>query len=293
MPLTKPFSLPWSLAVGDSAPQWTLPSSLGRPIDSEEFAGSPLVLCFLPPGELSTIVQTLEGFRNLYAEFCQLGVSVVGVTKVADDSYLSFARRLSLPFPLVVDAAGTVSRAHGAARRTGPQTWALSSKTLVLDAGMRVAEVFDAIDPVSHAGQVLQLVRSMTAEPARVVSAQAPVLIVPNVLSPRLCGELIRVWETEGNIDSGFMRQVGDQTVGMIDYRQKIRRDHFLAPGPLREHLNHVMFHRVKPQIEKAYHFEATRFEDFRIACYDAATGGYFRRHRDNTTTGTAHRASR
>jgi predicted 2-oxoglutarate/Fe(II)-dependent dioxygenase YbiX len=33
-----------------------------------------------------------------------------------------------------------------------------------------------------------------------------------------------------------------------------------------------------------------TRREDFRIACYDASRGGYFRPHRDNTTDGTAHR---
>jgi predicted 2-oxoglutarate/Fe(II)-dependent dioxygenase YbiX len=39
-----------------------------------------------------------------------------------------------------------------------------------------------------------------------------------------------------------------------------------------------------------AFNYEVSRFEDFRIACYDSARGGYFRPHRDNTTEGTAHR---
>ena len=34
----------------------------------------------------------------------------------------------------------------------------------------------------------------------------------------------------------------------------------------------------------------AARFEGFTIACYDAATGGVFRAHRDNLSPATAHR---
>ena len=44
------------------------------------------------------------------------------------------------------------------------------------------------------------------------------------------------------------------------------------------------------PDLQQAFNYNATRFEDFRIACYDASRGGYFRPHRDNTTEGTAHR---
>lgn len=42
--------------------------------------------------------------------------------------------------------------------------------------------------------------------------------------------------------------------------------------------------------MKRAFNYDVTRREDFRIACYDAARGGYFRPHRDNTTDGTAHR---
>ncbi|MBI3468442.1 MAG: 2OG-Fe(II) oxygenase, partial [Planctomycetes bacterium] len=101
---------------------------------------------------------------------------------------------------------------------------------------------------------------------------------------------LIQVWETEGNEESGFMRQIDGQTVTRFDYDHKIRRDHFIKDGELKSKINRFIYHRVRPEIWKAFHFEATRFEDFRIACYDASRGGYFRPHRDNTTDGTAHR---
>ena len=42
--------------------------------------------------------------------------------------------------------------------------------------------------------------------------------------------------------------------------------------------------------IERAFQFEVTRMERYLVACYDAESGGHFNRHRDNTTSGTAHR---
>jgi predicted 2-oxoglutarate/Fe(II)-dependent dioxygenase YbiX len=44
------------------------------------------------------------------------------------------------------------------------------------------------------------------------------------------------------------------------------------------------------PEIKKAFQFDATRIERYIVACYDASDGGYFRPHRDNTTTATSHR---
>jgi predicted 2-oxoglutarate/Fe(II)-dependent dioxygenase YbiX len=47
---------------------------------------------------------------------------------------------------------------------------------------------------------------------------------------------------------------------------------------------------RILTDLQRAYQFRATRIERYIVACYDAATGGHFRPHRDNTTKGTAHR---
>jgi predicted 2-oxoglutarate/Fe(II)-dependent dioxygenase YbiX len=47
---------------------------------------------------------------------------------------------------------------------------------------------------------------------------------------------------------------------------------------------------RVVPQIAKVHQFTVTRMERYIVGCYDSASGGHFRAHRDNTTKGTAHR---
>ena len=78
--------------------------------------------------------------------------------------------------------------------------------------------------------------------------------------------------------------------MGMLDYSHKVRRDHFLAPGPLLERVSRYIANRVTPEVARVFNYNVTRREDFRIACYDASRGGYFRPHRDNTTTATPKR---
>jgi glyoxylase-like metal-dependent hydrolase (beta-lactamase superfamily II) len=47
---------------------------------------------------------------------------------------------------------------------------------------------------------------------------------------------------------------------------------------------------RVLPELSKAFAYRASRFEGFKIACYQASDGGFFGAHRDNLSPATAHR---
>jgi predicted 2-oxoglutarate/Fe(II)-dependent dioxygenase YbiX len=118
------------------------------------------------------------------------------------------------------------------------------------------------------------------------VVAQAPVLLMPRALDAAYRDRLIRVWERDGGTDTGVARAGGD----VLDASVKRRRDHTVDDRDLLRELTSVVGRRVLPEVGKAFAFRATRFEGFKIACYDAATGGFFRPHRDNLTPATAHR---
>ena len=79
------------------------------------------------------------------------------------------------------------------------------------------------------------------------------------------------------------------KTIGVIDDFKR-RRDTTLTDETLLQTLRFRIQARLAPEILKAFQFEATRIERYIVACYDAADGGYFRAHRDNTTAATAHR---
>jgi len=127
-------------------------------------------------------------------------------------------------------------------------------------------------------------------EPRQIIQ-QAPILLIPKVIPLDYCAELRRVWESQGNIDSGMMKQVDGRTVGNIDYTHKIRRDHMVANGSeTHKRVQTYIAQRMVGEIKRAFNYDVTRVEDMKIACYDAARGGYFRPHRDNRTPATAHR---
>jgi predicted 2-oxoglutarate/Fe(II)-dependent dioxygenase YbiX len=86
------------------------------------------------------------------------------------------------------------------------------------------------------------------------------------------------------------MRERDGKTVLVLDHQHKRRSDWTIEDESLRETLRRRVLRRIVPEIRRAFQFEVTRMERYIVACYDAAVGGYFQPHRDNTTKGTAHR---
>ena len=79
------------------------------------------------------------------------------------------------------------------------------------------------------------------------------------------------------------------ETVGVLDDFKK-RRDATINDEALKVETRTAISRRLLPEIRKAFRFTATRVERYIVARYDAEDGGYFRAHRDNLTSGTAHR---
>lgn len=124
----------------------------------------------------------------------------------------------------------------------------------------------------------------------RKITMQAPVLFIPNVLDVDFCKHLINIWETEGNEDTTHLIEENGKWNERIDYKQAVRRNHKLKEGETLECLKNSIRNRVRPEIEKAFHFQVTRFEGFSIFGYEASSGGYLGLHRDNCTESTAYR---
>jgi predicted 2-oxoglutarate/Fe(II)-dependent dioxygenase YbiX len=118
----------------------------------------------------------------------------------------------------------------------------------------------------------------------------APVLVAPAIFDATLCRELTRYYEENASYDSGFMKEREGKTVRMLNHEFKRRRDCQIEDAKLRDACAKGIEGKLRPLIERAFQFRATRIERQIVACYDATEGGFFRAHRDNTTKGTAHR---
>ncbi len=118
----------------------------------------------------------------------------------------------------------------------------------------------------------------------------APVLMVPRVLPPDFCRELIDLYNAGTPTPSGFMVEKDGRTFGVRNSGFKRRTDLEIEDKTIRTRLNRALFYRLKPEILRAFQFNASRIERYIVACYRGDEAGFFRRHRDNTTAATAHR---
>lgn len=282
--------------IGDLAKDVDLPATTGTQLKFADVVGKPVVLVFFPSEKVAACEATLKALRDAHDHFKSRGVQVWGVSFSAMEGLKAFAESNQLPFPLLADPQLKVYPAYGALRPKQSQEAAKLQmdalrRTILLGPELRVQQIYDNPDPTSHAEQLIKDIDALILrESPRRVIQQAPVLLIQNVLPAELCRRLMEVWKEQGNEDSGFMKQVEGKTVGMYDYSHKIRRDHFMKDGPELAQVKNFIANRVIPPIRAAFNYEVSRFEDFRIACYDASRGGFFRPHRDNTTDGTAHR---
>ena len=281
-----------TLTVGDHAPAFILLDTNSNVFAIKEVAGKPTVVFFYASDEIEACQEIARHFRDLIPALNEFDVQIYGISPDAPESRQIFAEKYQIPFGLLSDLDRTVSQGYGVffPDSNNPDVMVYSRVAFLLDCNQRIVKIYHLKNVSAWGLELLGDLKALPREEPRHITMQAPILLIPNVLSPEFCRQLIHIWHTKGNDDSGFMRSFEEKTIGYIDYKSKIRRDHFVKDPELKATLNRFIITRIVPEIKKAFHYQVTRQERYKIACYDGSLGGFFRTHRDNTTGGTAHR---
>ncbi len=272
------------LVRGDWAPDFVLPRQGGTPTRFYGWAGGrPTVLFFYAAQGSTEWLGTLVWFWEALSKGVPDAISIFAVNQDAPSVNEQNAINRGIFFPLFSDAEGSVRSSYGV-DPSGTMT------IFVLGPNLRVIDVHQLSDRGSSLQRILAALGAIPQfEPVEVVM-QAPVLLVPEVLERDFCERLIEVWGTQGNVETGVEHSREGHREDTLIPGAKRRRDHIVTNEELLRMLTFRVGRRLMPEIRKAFSFRATRFEGFKIACYDAATGGFFRAHRDNLSPSTAHR---
>ena len=272
------------LDVGEAVPFFIAPALDGNAQYAfDSAAGRPMVMLFAGSGSWAPCATALALLAQHKAIFDDERASFFGVTIDPSDAAEG---RIAQRIPGIrwfLDYDASVSRLYDAARNKDDAQH-YEPFWLLLDSTLRVVRRA----PIGEGAAIFSSLLALTATGPE--QTNAPVLTVPRVFEPELCRRLIDLYEQNGGSDSGFMRQEGGVTVGKIDHSFKRRADYTIADERLRALLMDRIKRRLVPEIQKAFQFKATRIERWLVARYDGESGGFFRPHRDNTTTGTAHR---
>lgn len=104
-----------SLPINTQAPDFTLPSTEEKQFSlSKDGAGKALILFFYPKDFTRVCTKEVCGFRDEFETFRNLDVLVYGISTDSIESHHRFRKEHQLPFHLLADEKGTVSRLYDA-----------------------------------------------------------------------------------------------------------------------------------------------------------------------------------
>ena len=148
--------------TGERIPDITVTTHDGTVTTLSALAGGgPLAVFFYPKAFTAGCTAQACHFRDLGAEFAELGASRVGVSRDDTQTQARFAGEHDFDYPLIADRDGSVSKAFGA-KRVGPVP--SRRQTYVLDADLTVlAVISDELRMDRHADDALDVLRAHRA----------------------------------------------------------------------------------------------------------------------------------
>lgn len=102
-----------SVAVGDKAPDFTLPGTGDRSYSLSDFRGQTLVLVFYPGDDSPVCTKQLNSYNNELEQFTDIGAQVVAVSAQDMTSHEKFSGKYGFRFPLLSDPDKAVAEAYG------------------------------------------------------------------------------------------------------------------------------------------------------------------------------------
>ncbi|HTV18661.1 MAG TPA: peroxiredoxin [Polyangiaceae bacterium] len=147
------------LPVGAPAPEVAGTTRTGERLRLSNARGHAAVVYFYPMDATPGCTREACAFRDVFERYAALGVTIFGVSQDSAKSHRRFSEREQLPFPLVADEDGSITRAYGVPSRIG-----LAARvTFLIDANGRVARVWPDVDPGVHASEVLAAIDALPA----------------------------------------------------------------------------------------------------------------------------------
>jgi peroxiredoxin Q/BCP len=144
-------------AVGDAAPDFTLPDDTGTMRHLADARGRWLVLFFYPKDDTAGCTIEACEFRDAYADLSHYGAEVWGISKLDSASKANFKQKFALTFPLLADEDHAVSQAYGTwveKVNYGRTSMGVKRSTFLIDPEGRIAHVWPTVVPEGHAAQV-------------------------------------------------------------------------------------------------------------------------------------------
>jgi peroxiredoxin len=104
------------IAVGEAAPDFSLPDHEGNEVSLSDFRGRKVMLAFYPLDFSPVCTDQLSVYQEVLPQIAEAGATLVGISVDSPWAHGAFREKLGLAMPLLSDfePKGEVTRAYGA-----------------------------------------------------------------------------------------------------------------------------------------------------------------------------------
>jgi thioredoxin-dependent peroxiredoxin len=153
-----------NLAVGDKAPDFTLPADGGGTISLKGLKGKKVVLYFYPKDDTPGCTKEACAFRDSLPDFSKVKAVIVGISKDSVASHDKFKTKFKLPFPLASDEDGKVCETYGAwveKSMYGKKYMGIERATFLIDEKGIIRNIWRKVKVEDHAEDVLKAANAL------------------------------------------------------------------------------------------------------------------------------------
>jgi thioredoxin-dependent peroxiredoxin len=140
--------------VGQTAPDFTLPSQDGTSISLKDFRGKWVVVYFYPKDGTSGCTLEAHNFQRDISKYEHANAVIVGVSVDSANSHKEFCAKQGLTFKLLPDSDKAVVQEYGSAMNLAGYKIG-ARNTFLVDPQGKIAKVWIGVDPAHHSDEVL------------------------------------------------------------------------------------------------------------------------------------------
>ena len=150
--------------IGDTAPDFTLPTDGGGEFSLSAQKGKPVVVYFYPKDDTSGCTKQAIAFTESLGEFEKAGAAIIGISPDNVAKHDKFKAKHGLGVILGADEEKKVLEAYGVwveKSMYGRKYMGVERSTFLVDAGGKIAQMWRKVKVPGHAEKVLAAVKEL------------------------------------------------------------------------------------------------------------------------------------
>ncbi len=151
-----------NLKVGDKAPEFSLLDNENKQHTLSDYQGKWLILFFYPKDNTPGCTVEACQFRDNYADILAIDTKILGISTDKIDSHNHFISKFKLPFPLLSDDKGIMSKLYGSLFKLGPIKFC-KRHSFIIDPEGNIAKIYRKVTSSEHSEQIITDLKKLQA----------------------------------------------------------------------------------------------------------------------------------